>query len=93
MAAVINNAYNRVEAISMNTGRSNKRFYHLATIKTTEDGFLMVCGRQRRGGANRYELYSDKAEGLWTDENGWADFLADGGTAAIWIKEGVGLSD
>lgn len=89
MAVVINNAYNRIEAISMNTGRSNKRFYHLATIKTTEDGFLVVRG----GGANRYEVYGDKAEGLWTDENGWADFLADGGTTAIWIEEGVGLSD
>jgi alpha-amylase len=35
--------------------------------------------------------YDDKAEGLWTDQSGCADFLADGGTVAIWIEDGVGL--
>jgi alpha-amylase len=84
MAVVINNAYNRVESIRMNTGRSSKRFYHLATIKTTPDGFLVV--------RDRYEMYGGKAEELYTDEFGWADFLADGGTVAIWIEDGVGLS-
>ncbi|WP_146005844.1 alpha-amylase [Fischerella thermalis] len=84
MAVVINNAYNRVEAIRMNTGRSSKRFYHLATIKATPDGFLVV--------RDRYEMYGSKAEELYTDEFGWADFLADGGTVAIWIEDGMGLS-
>ena len=84
MAVVINNSYGAVKAIRMNTGRFNKRFYHLATIKLT-DGKYHVINR-------RYDLYGDKAEGLWTDRYGWADFLADGGTAAIWIEDGVGLS-
>jgi alpha-amylase len=85
MAVVINTAYGAVKAIRMNTGRFNKRFYHLATLKLTNQGFVVV--RQR------YDLYGDKAEGLWTDSNGWADFLADGGTASIWIEDGVGLDD
>jgi alpha-amylase len=83
MAVVINTAYGAVKAIRMNTGRFNKRFYHLATLKLTDHGFGVV--------RDRYELYGDKAEGLWTDSNGWADFLADGGTASIWIEDGVGL--
>ena len=83
MAVVINNSYRQVKGIRMNTGRFNKRFYHLATIKFTGDKFLVV--------KNRYKLYGDKAEGLWTDENGRADFVADGGTVAIWIEDGVGL--
>lgn len=83
MAVVINNSYRQVKGIRMNTGRFNKRFYHLATIKFTGDKFLVV--------KNRYNLYGDKAEGLWTDSNGWADFVADGGTVAIWLEDGVGL--
>lgn len=83
MAVVINTAYRAVKAIRMNTGCFNKRFYHLATLKLTDRGFVVV--RQH------YDLYGDKAEGLWTDSNGWADFLADGGTASIWIEDGVGL--
>ncbi|MBD2473076.1 alpha-amylase [Nostoc sp. FACHB-145] len=85
MAVVINNSYGTVKSIRMNTGRFSKRFYHLATIKLTNEGFLVV--------RNRYDLYGDKAEGLWTDSNGWGDFLADGSTAAIWIEDGVGLTD
>ncbi len=84
MAVVINISYGSVKPVRMNTGRFNKRFYHLATIKLTKDGFLVV--------RNRYDLYGDKAEGLWTDSNGWGNFLADGGSAAIWIEDGVGLS-
>lgn len=84
MSVAINNSNGTVKAIRMNTGRFNKRFYHLATIKFKDDRFLVI--------RNRYELYGDKAEGLWTDRHGWADFLADGGTAAIWIEDGVGLS-
>ncbi len=83
MAAVINTAYSAVKAIRMNTGRFNKRFYHLATLKLTDYGFAVV--------RDRYDLYGDKAEGLWTDANGWADFLADGGTASLWIEDGIGL--
>jgi len=68
----------------MNSGRSCKRFYHLATIKLADDHFVVV--------KDRYDMYGDKAEGLWTDQNGEADFLADGGTVAIWIEDGVGLT-
>jgi alpha-amylase len=84
MSVVINNSYGAVKAIRMNTGRFNKRFYHLATIKLKDNKFLVT--------QHRYNQYGDKAEGLWTDQYGWADFLADGGTAAIWIEDGVGLS-
>lgn len=84
MSVVINNSYGTLKAIAMNTGRFNKRFYHLATIKFKDNKFVVV--------KNRYELYGDKAEGLQTDRNGWGDFLADGGTAAIWIEDGVGLT-
>ncbi len=84
MSVVINNSYGAVKAIRMNTGRFNKRFYHLATIKLKDNEFLVA--------KHRYELYGDKAEGLWADQHGWANFLADGGTAAIWIEDGVGLS-
>ncbi len=83
MAVVINTSYGAVKSIRMNTGRFNRRFYHLATIKLTSGGFLVV--------RNHYDLYGDKAEGLWTDSNGWSDFLADGGSVAIWIEDGVGL--
>lgn len=84
MSVVINNSYGAVKAIRMNTGRFSKRFYHLATIKLKDDKFLVT--------QHRYDLYGDKAEGLWTDQYGWADFLADGGTVAIWIEDDVGLS-
>lgn len=67
----------------MNTGRFNKRLYHLATIKLKDNQFVVI--------ENRYDLYGDKAEGLSTDRSGWADFLADGGTASIWIEDGIGL--
>ncbi|MBF2001991.1 MAG: hypothetical protein IGS38_14865 [Synechococcales cyanobacterium M58_A2018_015] len=30
-------------------------------------------------------------QGLWTDAQGWADFLADRGTVSLWIEDGVGL--
>jgi alpha-amylase len=83
MAVTINNS-GQVKAIRMDTGRINKRFYHLATIKFHDDRFIVV--------RNRYDMYGDKAEGLWTDQSGCADFLADGGTVAIWIEDGVGLS-
>jgi alpha-amylase len=82
MSVVINNSVS-VKAIGMNTGRFNKRFYHLATIKLKDNKFVVV--------QNRYDLYGDKAEGLSTDRDGWADFLADGGTASIWIEDGIGL--
>lgn len=84
MAVTINNSFGNVGSIRMNTGRLNKRFYHLATIKLAGSEFVVV--------RNRYDMYGDKAEGVWTDANGEADFLADGGAAAIWIEDGVGLS-
>jgi len=82
MSVVINNSVS-VKSIGMNTGRFNKRFYHLATIKLKDNQFVVI--------KNRYDLYGDKAEGLSTDRDGWADFLADGGTASIWIEDGIGL--
>lgn len=83
MAVTINNSFSAVRSIRMNTGRFNKRFYHLATIKIVDNRFVVV--RQR------YEMYGDKAEGLWTDQCGEADFLADGGSVSIFLEDGVGL--
>lgn len=84
MAVVINNSYGAVKAITMNTGRFNKRFYHLATIKFVGGQYVIA--------KSPYEVYGDKSNGLWTDPHGWADFLADGGTASIWLEDGVSLS-
>lgn len=84
MAAVINTSLNTVRRVRMNTGRFNRRFYHLATIKHTGDGFLVI--------RNRYDAYGDQAEAVWTDGNGWGDFPAEGGTVAIFIEDGVGVS-
>lgn len=83
MAVTMNNSFG-VSGIRMNTGRFNKRFYHLATIKLAGNEFMVV--------RTRYDMYGDKAEGLWTDQNGEAEFVADGGTVAIWIEDGVGLT-
>jgi alpha-amylase len=85
MAVALNNSYGAVKSILMNTGRSDKRFYHLATIKKTDAGFLVA--------SNRYDLYGDKAEALRTDSAGWADFPAAGGTVSIWIEDGTGLDN
>ena len=83
MVVVINTAINRVQAVRMNTGRNNKEFYHLVTIKWTEGGYLDVMGA--------YLAYADKMSRLQTDADGWADFVADGGSASIWLEEGVVL--
>jgi alpha-amylase len=83
MAVVMNTAYNRVQAIRMNTGRSYKSFYHVATIKLTTSGYLVVQGS--------YSMYGDKHVQLWTDAEGWGDFVADGGAVSIWIEDGSGL--
>ncbi|PSR53806.1 alpha-amylase [Adhaeribacter arboris] len=83
MVTVINNSFNKVKAINVNTGRTNKQFYHLATIKWTPGGFLVVN--------NRYEQYGDKAQELWTDAEGWGNFPADGGSVSIWLEEGTQL--
>jgi alpha-amylase len=87
MAVVINIAGHGVRAVRLDTGRTSRRFRHLATIKHTgrrdQEAFLVVRGR--------YHLYGDKAEGLWTDGAGWGDFIADSGTVAIWLEEGVTL--
>lgn len=84
MAVVINNALGGVRGIRMDTGRVNKRFYHLATIKSTPSDFVVVKGQ--------YQLYGTKSGGLWTDASGWGDFVAEGGTVSIWIEDGAGLS-
>lgn len=83
MAVVINTGFNRVQFMSMNTGRQNKIFYHLATIKWTNDGYLVVRGT--------YNIYGTKESRLRTDESGWGEFIADGGSVSIWIEDGVGL--
>jgi alpha-amylase len=84
MAVVINNSLGGVQGIRMDTGRANKCFYHLATIKSSQAGFEVVNGS--------YQLYGDKSGGLWTDSAGWGDFVAEGGTVSIWLEHGVGLS-
>ncbi|MEM9484639.1 MAG: alpha-amylase [Cyanobacteria bacterium P01_F01_bin.116] len=84
MAVTMSNSYRAVKAIRMNTGRFNKRFYHLATIKLIDDEFVVA--------RTRYDVFGSKSEGLVTDQNGWAEFLADGGSVTIWIEDGVGLS-
>lgn len=83
MAVVINTAYNRVQSIELETARIYKLFYHLATIKWTGNGYLVVKGA--------YTMYGNKEEGVWTDANGRGDFVADGGAVSIWIEEGAGL--
>lgn len=87
LAVVINNAARGVRSVWMDSGRLNRRFYHLATIKHTGSyepgGFLVV-----RSG---YGVYGDKAEGLWTDGSGRACFPADSGSVSLWIEDGVGL--
>jgi alpha-amylase len=83
MAVVINIAYNRVQSIRMNTLRKFKQFYHLATLKWTEEGYLVARGA--------YSMYGNKEAALWTDEEGWGEFVADGGSVSIWIEDGVGL--
>jgi alpha-amylase len=88
LAVVINIAEHGVRAINMDTGRVNKRFYHLTTLKHTGSydagGFLVV--------RSAYLQYGDKAEGLWTGLDGRADFLADSGCVTIWLEDGVGLN-
>lgn len=82
MAVVMNNG-NSVKAIYMDTGRTNRKFYHLATIKYVNDHFLTV--------KSPYGMYGDKAHELWTDNNGWAGFPADRKTVSIWLEDGTGL--
>ena len=79
MAVVINTS-NTVKPVRMNTGRFNRKFYHYATIKYVDpdNSFLIVKGA--------YLQYGDKCIDIWTDSNGYADFLADGETVAIWLE-------
>ena len=87
LAVVINTAANGVRPINMDTGRVNRRFYHLATIKhagtNDTDGFIVV--------RTPYQQYGDKSEAIWTGTDGRADFLADSGTVSLWLEDGVGL--
>jgi alpha-amylase len=88
LAVVINTAREGVRAVNMDTGRVNKRFYHLATIKRTgasdSDGFLVV--------RSAYGVYGDKSQGLYTGPDGKADFVADSGCVSLWLEDGVGLA-
>lgn len=84
MAVTISTAFNAVRSIRMNAGRFNRRFYLLAVIKFTEQGYLIT--------QFRYEAFGDRAEDIFTNEFGEADFLVEGGTVAIWIEDGVGLN-
>lgn len=83
MAVTLSTAFNAVRSIQMNTGRFNRRFYLLGVIKFTEQGYLIT--------QFRYERFGDRAEDVFTNESGEADFLVEGGTVAIWIEDGVGL--
>lgn len=78
--AVVINISNSVKPVRLETGRFNRKFYHYATIKYIEadNTILIVKGR--------YNQYGDKAYDLWTDQHGFADFLADGETVAIWLE-------
>ena len=88
LAVVINTAREGVQAVNMDTGRVNKRFYHLATIKPVgwegADGFLVV--------RSAYDRYGDKSQGLTTGSDGRADFVADSGCVSLWLEDGVGLA-
>jgi alpha-amylase len=79
MAVVINTS-NSVKPVRMNTGRFNRKFYHCATIKFVESNssFLIAQGA--------YDLYGDKSIDIWTDQFGFADFVADGETVTIWLE-------
>jgi alpha-amylase len=87
LAVVINTAASGVRPINMDTGRVNRRFYHLATIKQAgtndADDFIVV--------RSAYQQYGDKSEAIWTGPDGRADFLADSGTVSLWLEDGVGL--
>lgn len=82
--AVVMNVGDSAGHVWMGTGRTNRRFYHLATLKYRNGQYEVVRGR--------YELYGDKADGLTTNEHGWGAFLADGESASIWLEDGVGLN-
>ena len=82
MAVTVNTGMG-VKAIRLDTGRSNSRFYHFATMKYVNGAYSIV--------KYRYDMYGDKAEGLMTDQNGQAEFVVDGGSVAIWLEDGVGL--
>lgn len=84
MAVTISNAYGAIKSIRMNTGRQQKRFYHLATIKLAGNRFVVI--------KNRYDVFGSKSEGLVADQHGSAEFVADGGAVSIWIEDGVGLT-
>jgi alpha-amylase len=88
LAVVVNIAGQGVRSINMDTGRVNRRFYHLATIRHTgsyaADGFLIV--------RSAYNAHGDKSQALYTRPDGRADFLADSGCVTLWLEDGVGLS-
>lgn len=84
MAVTFSTANNAVRSIRMNTGRFNRRFYLFAVIKFTGQGYLIT--------QFRYERFGERAEDVFTNEFGEADFLVEGGTVAIWIEDGVGLN-
>jgi len=69
----------------MDTGRGNRRFAHLATLKgpalrsDTSAGFQVLRGA--------YPAYADNAEALLTSSDGWAHFPSDASSVAIWLED------
>ncbi len=85
MAALISNAPGgTVESIALDTGRINRKFYHLATLKFYDDKFVVVRGP--------YDLFGSKRGELYTNFRGIGDFVVEGRTASIWLEEGTSLS-
>ncbi len=79
MVAVVCNAPGgTVESIRMNTGRTNQKFYHFATIKLFAGQFVVAQGP--------YSLFGEQAGEIWTDASGSGEFLAEGRTASIWLE-------
>lgn len=88
LAVVINIAGSGVRAINMDTGRANRRFHHLATIK--HSGAYSGAGFLVAGAP--YQVYGDKAEAVETGPDGHAEFVADSGAVSLWLEDGAELS-
>jgi len=85
LAVVVNNASVGVQSVWMDTGRRNRRFAHLATLKGAPQRSDTSAGFQVLHGA--YPAYADNAEALLTSSDGWAHFPSDAGSVAIWLED------
>jgi alpha-amylase len=85
LAVVVNNASAGVQSLWMDTGRSNRRFVHLATLKAAPQRSDTGAGFQVLRDA--YPAYADNAEALLTCSDGWAHFPSDAGSVAIWLED------